>query len=130
MRKSLRLVNGSVVMVMRKPTRTVQVIGLVNKPNEIEMPRNKDLRLLDALAQAGDRTLQLADKVCIIRQGSAADQPVVIEASIKEAKRGGAANLRLADGDVVSVEETPLTFTIDMLRSFIRFGFTGTIPGT
>ena len=48
---------------------------------------------------------------------------------MREAKRGGAANLLLAPGDVVSVEETPLTFTVSTIQNFIRFGFSAAIPG-
>jgi hypothetical protein len=35
----------------------------------------------------------------------------------------------LAPGDVVSVEETPLTFTVGTIQSFVRFGFSSAIPG-
>jgi hypothetical protein len=37
--------------------------------------------------------------------------------------------LLLAAGDVVSIEETPLTFTVGTIQSFVRFGFTSAIPG-
>jgi polysaccharide biosynthesis/export protein len=57
------------------------------------------------------------------------EEPVVIECSIRAAKRGGNANLVLAPGDVVSVEETPLTFTVGTIQNFVRFGFSSAIPG-
>jgi len=87
------------------------------------------VRLLDAIALANGRTMQLADKVHVIRQLDTMKEPILIAASMKEAKRGGPANLRLGPGDIVSVEETPLTFTVGTIRSFIRFGFSSAIPG-
>ncbi len=123
------LQDGAVVMVMPQPARTVQVIGLVNTPSQIKMPMDRDMRLLDAIAQAGGLTLQVANKVHIIRHVPEREEPVVIETSIREAKSRAHANVLLAAGDVVSVEETPMTFTVETLRSFIRFGFTSAIPG-
>lgn len=118
-----RLVDGSTVMVMRKDARVLNVIGLVNKPNQLKMPEDHDLRVLDALAMAGGRSLSIADKVKVIRNGKA------IHVSVKQAKENADENLRLAPGDVVSVEETPTTFVVNTLRSFIRVGFSGAIPG-
>ncbi|MGM0490340.1 MAG: polysaccharide biosynthesis/export family protein [Planctomycetota bacterium] len=118
-----RLVDGSTVMVMRKDARVLNVIGLVNKPNQLKMPEDHDLRVLDALAMAGGRTLSIADKVKVIRNGK------TIQVSVKQAKNNANENIRLAPGDVVSVEETPTTFVVNTLRSFIRVGFSGAIPG-
>lgn len=124
-----RIDDGSVIMVREQEPKTVQVIGLVRKPDQLKIPPDKEVRLLDAIAMAGGLTTELADKVHVIRNLEQADKPVVIEASMREAKRGGAANLRLAPGDVVSVEETPLTFTVSTIQNFIRFGFSAAIPG-
>jgi polysaccharide export outer membrane protein len=121
--------DGSVVMVMKKPLRVVYVMGLVHKANQFEMPPDQDLRMLDALALAGGRTMEIADKVRVIRNNPHGGEPVVIDASVREAKRNSSANIRLAAGDVVSVEETSLTFTLDTVRNFLRFGFTSAIPG-
>jgi hypothetical protein len=65
----------------------------------------------------------------VIRQIPNRAEPVVIEASIREAKQDGPANIRLAAGDVVSVEETAVTFLVGTVREFVRFGFTSAIPG-
>jgi polysaccharide biosynthesis/export protein len=124
-----RIDDGSVVMVREEEPKTIQVIGLVRKPDQLEITPGKEVRLLDAIARAGGLTLELADKVHVIRNLEKSDKPVVIEASIGEAKRGGPANLLLAPGDVVSVEETPLTFTISTIQNFVRVGFSAAIPG-
>ena len=122
-----QLPDGSVVMVMKQPERAVHVIGLVKKADQYKLPIDQDLHLLDAIAMAGGRTMEVADKVHIIRQPPQGP-PVVIEASIREAKGDGPSNVRLAAGDVVSVEETPLTFALGTLQTFFRFGFSAALP--
>ena len=104
--------------------RTVQVLGLVKRPDRFEYPDDPELRLLDALDLAGGRTMEIADSVKIIRQVPGEPRPIVILASVRYAKQGGEDNLALIPGDVVSVEETPLTFTVDTVRSLLRFGVT------
>jgi polysaccharide export outer membrane protein len=125
----VHLEDGSTVMVMPRPKRYVHVMGLVRKPDQFEIPPEQDLHLLDAIALASGRTLEVADKVRVIRQVPNHSEPVVIEISVREAKLSTAANIRLAPGDVVSVEETPTTFVIGTIRDFVRFGFTAGIPG-
>ncbi len=124
-----RIQDGSIVMVREQEPTTIQVIGLVRKPDQFEVPPDQQVRLLDAIALAGGLTIELADKIQVIRQLDEMDEPVVIQCSLREAKRGGKANLLLAPGDVVSVEETPLTFTVGTIQSFVRFGFSSAIPG-
>jgi polysaccharide export outer membrane protein len=93
------------------------------------MRNDQELRLLDAIALAGGCSLGVADKIHIVRQVPNRADPVLIETSIKEAKRDGAANILLAAGDVVSVEETPVTFVVGTIRDFVGFGFSAPIPG-
>jgi polysaccharide export outer membrane protein len=125
----VHLEDGSTVMVMQRPKRFIHVMGLVRRPDQFEMPPEYELRLLDAIALANGRTLEMADKVRVIRNVPNRSEPVVIEASVRQAKLNTAANIRLAPGDVVSVEETPVTFVVGTIREFIRFGFTAGIPG-
>jgi polysaccharide export outer membrane protein len=116
-------------MVREQDPRMIQVIGLVRKPEQFEIKPDKELRLLDAIALANGRTMEIADKVHIIRQLDGMKEPAVIAASVRAAKGGGPDNLLLAAGDIVSVEETPLTFTYGTINHVIRFGFTSAIPG-
>jgi polysaccharide export outer membrane protein len=125
----VHLEDGSTVMVMARPKRYIHVMGLVRKPDQFEMPQDHELRLLDAISLANGRTLEVADKVRIIRSIPDVPEPIVIEGSIGEAKRNTVSNIRLAPGDVVSVEETPVTFVVGTIRDFVRFGFTAGIPG-
>jgi len=124
----LRLDDGDVVMVFPQDPRMVHVLGLVNKPGQFEIPPNEDVYLLDALAWAGGRTTQLADTVQVIRRLPDQPKPIVIKVSVREAKMNGDANLRLAAGDLISVEETPTTAIVGIVKSFLRFGVSATTP--
>ena len=119
--------DGDVVMVSRRVPKPIHVIGLVSKPNKYEMPVNQELRVLDALAMAGDRSMQAADKVLIIRQIEGCKEPIKIDVSVKEAKENGAANVRLAPGDIVSVEETPATVVLGTLQRVVRIAVGGSV---
>lgn len=121
---NLRVQDGGVIMVMQRPPSTVQVLGLVKKPGQIEVPPEQEMRLLDAVARAGGLTTEIADKVLIVRQVPGQNQSVLIQASIDRAKRDHLENLRISAGDVVSVEETPLTFITNELYKYMRFSVT------
>jgi polysaccharide export outer membrane protein len=125
----LRVEDGSTVVVRRRGERFVSLIGLVRKRGQYEMPVDKDLHLLEAISLADGRTLQIADKVHIIRRIPNQPNPVVIEVSVKSAKSDPTANIRLAPGDVVSVEETMVTMVVGTIRDSVGFGFTSGIPG-
>ena len=71
---------------------------------------------------AGGATSPLADKVYVIRQFPDMPQPAVIKVSMAGAKRNGEENLRLASGDLVSVESTPATMAMDTVAQFFRVG--------
>ena len=116
------LPDGSIVMVRKMPARHIQVIGLVNRSNRFELPPGENVRFLDAIAMAQGTKLSLADRSFVIRQVEGGDEPIVIDCSIREAKEDPTKNLLLADGDVVSVEETPFTFLFGTAKDLIRVG--------
>jgi polysaccharide export outer membrane protein len=115
-------------VVKEREPGTIHVSGLVKSGGEFDLPVDRDVHLLNALAMAGGRTSQLADKVYVIRQLPNQDEPARIVLSVWKAKRKGADNIRLAPGDVVIVEETAITFALDMAQRFIRFGLSGSVP--
>lgn len=119
--------DNDVVMVSRRTPKPIHVIGLVRKPDKYELPPNQEVRVLDAMAMAGDRTMQAADKIIIIRQLEGQQKPIQIEVSVRDAKANGSANLRLAPGDIVSVEETPLTVVTSTLRQVVRIAVGGSV---
>ena len=120
-----QLRDGDVVIVSKRLPRQIYVMGLVRKPDMYELPADRDIRLLAALSMAGERTLQAADKVHVIRQIPGRQEPVVIEISIREAESNGDANLVLAPGDVVYVKETPITMVVKTITDVIRIGIGG-----
>jgi len=119
-RQNLLLGDQDVVMVHPADKRVVHVAGLVRLPNQFEMPKDQDLYVLDAIAMAGGKSSSVADKVYVIRRLSENEEPKVIQLSISKAKTNGAENLRLAPGDLVSVESTVVTSLVDTLSNVFR----------
>jgi polysaccharide biosynthesis/export protein len=120
---SYSLGDRDVVMVLPQEKQFIHVTGLVHQPNQFEMPRNQDVTVLDAIAMAGGVSSPVADKVFVIRRLPDMPKPAVIRVSIAEAKRDGNENLRLASGDLVSVERTPSTVMVDSVMTLFRVGF-------
>lgn len=116
----LRLGDQDVVMVHPADKRVIHVAGLVRNSNQFEMPKDQDLHVLDAIAMAGGRSSPVADKVYVIRRTDEQSQPAVIQLSVADAKVNGAENIRLAPGDMVSVEATALTTMVDTLSNVFR----------
>ena len=123
----LRLHDGSVVMVHKKQAARIFVGGLVRKPDGYDMPADGPLRVWDAITLAGGRTVEMADKVHILRKPPEGLEPLVIQVSLRKAKTDPEMNVILAPGDVINVEETPATFTFGTIRNFMRFGFNTSI---
>ncbi len=123
-----RLGDGDVVMVLPQDPRVIHVLGLVHNPGQFEIPPNKDVYVLDALAWAGGRKMQIANTIRVIRRVPGRAEPITIGVSVRQAKANGKANMRLGPGDLVSVEDTPTTVLLDALKSFIRFGVSSTVP--
>ena len=73
--------------------------------------------------------MEIADRVKVIRTIPGTGEFVTIGASVRRAKQDSQANLVLSSNDVVSVEETPVTFAVQTIRSFVRFGFSSAVPG-
>ena len=112
--------DGSVITVERRDPKPLHVIGLVRKPGRYDFPFGEDVRVLDAVALASGVNNGVADKVFVLRKLDGMPQPEVIQVSLREAKQDGKANLKLAPGDVVSVEQTPSTVLLETVK-LIRF---------
>ena len=69
---------------------------------------------------AGGASSLVADKVFVIRRLPNRPEPIVIKVSLSRAKRDGNENVRLAEGDLVSVESTPTTMAVDTVGKFFR----------
>jgi polysaccharide export outer membrane protein len=125
-----KLNDRDVVMVLADETRVIHVTGLVRKPNQFVLARDKDIHVLDAVAMAGGVISPLANKVYVIRQLPGMPEPAIIQVSLSAAKRDGNENIRLAAGDLVSVEATAATMALDTVTRFFRvaIGLRGSVP--
>lgn len=125
------LADRSVVMVEKRDPQPIQVLGLVRKQGQIEFPIGKNIHLLDAIAMSGGMASGVANKILVIRQLPGQPEPAVIEVKYNTAKRSSRSNLRLAPGDVVSVEYTPATVAWDAIKNFVNIGVgaTARVPG-
>jgi polysaccharide export outer membrane protein len=121
------LPDSSAVMIERRQPHPIEVLGLVRKPGQYELPPNQELRVLGAIALTGGLSNAMADKVYVLRTDPQTGKTAVIELSVKQAKRNREENIRLAPGDIVSVERTPSTLVMDALN-FVRVNVGGSIP--
>lgn len=124
-----RLKDRDVVQIAPRKLEVIHVAGLVHKPGQFELPLDQDIFLLDAIALAGGRSSPVADKIFVIRQMENHEEPLVIEASLSEAKLNGAENLKLIAGDSISLEQTPSTVALEAFTKFFRLTF-GVASGT
>lgn len=122
-RNDVSLRDGDVVRVEPRDPMPISVIGLVNKPGKYDMPVGQPVHVLDAIAMAGERSNEWADKIFITRHVRGENEPVVIQTSVAAAQHDNESNIRLSPGDVVSVEKTPQTVLNNVLKSIIRFSF-------
>ena len=123
------LSDGAVVRVEKRDPEPLHVMGLVRKPDRYDFPIAEDVRVTDAIALAGGTSQTVCDKIFVIRRKANGSDTAVIQVSLREAKRNSQANLRLAPGDVVSVEQTPATVMMEALN-IVRFGISGSLPFT
>lgn len=117
----LTIDDGSIVMVEKLDPKAVHVLGVVKKAGRYDFPIGEEFRVLDAISLAGGVSSPVANKVFVIRRVDGYAEPVVVEVSIREAKRNGEVDLLLSPGDVVSVEQTPATVILDAVR-MLNFG--------
>lgn len=123
------LEDGGVVNVRKQDPEPVFVDGLVVKPGRYEYPPGEELRLLAAISMAGGASNPVADKVYVIRRKPNSADTFVVNLKISDAKRNQAADLLLAPGDLVSVEQTPGTVLMDGFRR-LNLGVGATLPLT
>ena len=118
-----RLLDRDVIRVVSRKKEVIHVAGLVKEPGQFELPPDEEIHLLDAVALAGGRSSPVADKVLIIRQLENQPKPLMIQASLSQAKKDPLENLLLASGDSISLEQTPTTVVVDTVSKFFRLTF-------
>jgi protein involved in polysaccharide export with SLBB domain len=126
--RGFHLQNGDTVTIEDRKTKPFYVVGMVNKPGEYPMPVDRDIRVLEAIGLAGgvDRA-SLPNKALIIRQRPDGSGVLAVRIDLDKAKRDNAENIRLMQGDTLSVEETAASFARGLLRNALRFGFGATV---
>ena len=134
-----QLEDGAVVYVEKRDPEPLHVLGLVSRPGRFEFPIAEELRVLDAIALAGGVSSLAANKIYIIRRKpGSVNQPIdpanpdkvqtfIIHVTLANAKQKSESNIRLEPGDVVSVEQTPLTFMLDLFKR-VGMSFGTSIP--
>lgn len=117
------LSDGTVITVRKQPERYVTVIGLTGNKT-LQMPYDREYRVLDALVDAGGTrySVWISNKLTVFRRHPETGETVAIKVSINGAKHGVNENLVLSPGDVLSVEETPITFAIGTIAQLIGAG--------
>jgi polysaccharide export outer membrane protein len=122
------LQNGDTITIEDRKSKPIYVVGLVNKPGEYPLPVDRDLRVLEAIGLAGgvDRG-SLPNRVLVVRQRPDGSGVIAVRIDLDKAKRDNAENIRVMQGDTVSVEETAGSFTRGLLRNAIRLGIGATV---
>ncbi len=113
---AIEVPGGAAVNVEAAGERTVQVIGVIGD-RPVTVPAGRNLRLLEALALAGGPTYShwISNRIDVIRRIPEKNETIRIKTSIRKAKKDDRENLLLAPGDIVSVEENLLSFTLSAL---------------
>jgi len=81
---------------------TVNVLGEVNRPARITLPKGGTL--LDALALAGGFTRMANTSVIILIHKSAGEKPDSVKINLKPILSGDAKDVTLRDGDTVNIK--------------------------
>ena len=114
--------DGGIVVVEKCDPMQVTVMGLVKKPGTYEFPVTQEIRVSQAISEAEGVSSMLGDKIFVRRRLPHLDGEKVIQVSLSAMnKDGGRSDLRLAPGDIVSVEQTAGTVFMDVLK-IIRVG--------
>jgi len=126
--RGFRLQNGDTISIDDRKSRPIYVVGMVNKPGEYPMPVDRDFRVLEAIGLAGgvDRA-SLPNKAIVTRQRPDGSGVIAVRIDLDKAKRDNSENIRLVQGDTVSVEETFASFSRGLLRNAVRFGLGATV---
>ncbi|APZ95447.1 polysaccharide biosynthesis/export family protein [Fuerstiella marisgermanici] len=118
-----KLGEGSVVHVEATTPRPIKVVGVI-KNQVVEVPSGQNVRLLDAVTQAGGQTYSnwISDRVTITRHVPGSDETIRIKGSIRKARADSAENILLAPYDIITVEENLMTFTLSTLSGLFGAG--------
>lgn len=119
-----QLNDGAVIHVPFREKAYVHVLGNANQNRSIEMKPDREMRLLDAISAVGGLRYSnwICDKVVVTRESPDSPEKVIIKLSAKEARKNAMENILLAPGDVIHIEENPVTFTLNTIKGLTGVG--------
>jgi protein involved in polysaccharide export with SLBB domain len=118
----LQLQNGDIVSVEQKRMRPFYVAGAVNKPGEFPMPKDREIRALEAVGLAGGVLTISEPTTALVVRRPKGKEAVVIRIDLSRAARHPEENPVLMEGDVISVVEDAAAHTRRAVRQFINLG--------
>jgi protein involved in polysaccharide export with SLBB domain len=118
----LQLQNGDIVSVEQKKIRPFYVAGAVNKPGEFPMPKDREIRALEAVGLAGGVLTISEPTTALVVRRPKGKEAVVIRIDLSRAARHPAENPILMEGDVISVVEDAAAHARRAVRQFINLG--------
>ena len=118
----LQLQNGDIVSVEQKKMRPFYVAGAVNKPGEFPMPKDREIRALEAVGLAGGVLSISEPTTALVVRRPKGKEAVVIRIDLSRAARHPEENPVLMEGDVISVVEDAAAHTRRAVRQFINLG--------
>lgn len=125
---NVSLNDGAVVRIGERTKEYVHVMGNAKQNRSIELPPDREMRLLDALNDVGGIRYSnwICDRVDVTRRSPKSNEKAIIRLSLKEARNNERENILLAPGDVIHVEENPITFTLNTIHGLMGVGFQAT----
>ena len=100
---------NDVLIVDRRPQDSVFVLGLVNTPGPIALPRGAQLSILQAIAAAGGTLQQFRPAEATLTRRGPDGKPIRVKIDLARTERGEAVDLALAAGDLLVIPHTDQT---------------------
>ncbi len=116
------LESGDVVMVAAAPQDVVYVIGLVNAPGVVSVPRSGEVSLVRALAASGGLRDFLDPPEATLWRRLPNGNQVRVKLELDKIMNGERPDVALAAGDVLDVPHTPETRFREWLAANLKFG--------
>jgi protein involved in polysaccharide export with SLBB domain len=117
------LKDGDVMIVDRRPQSAVFVLGLVNLPGPVPMPRATSLSVLQALGSAGGTRLEFQPKDATVLRRNPDGTVLRVRLDLQRTMNGDDPDIRLAAGDILLVPHNADTRIEEFIARNLRMGF-------
>ena len=119
---------ADIIVVDNRPNDAVYVLGLVNMPGPVPVPRAASISVLQALGAVGGTLLAYEPKEATLMRRRPDGELVRVKLNLHRLLQGEEPDIRLAAGDVLLVPHTAATrFEEFLARNFVmRFGVDAT----